>query len=210
MGNSQAQPSIFDITFQLKMTKKQLERQSKKSTADMNKNKALVKKYIEQRDPETARIYAENAIRKKSESLNYLRMAGRIDATISRLESVQQIKTVSKQLGTVVKGMEHAMKSMNLEEISAVMDKFESQFEALDVHSKTLEDGIGATMHTSAPEEQIDSLLQEVGTEHGLDIADMFDDAQVPTAETVAQKPVGALSQKDENALEARLAQLRE
>ena len=120
-------------------------------------------------------------------------------------------------MGSVVKGLDHAMQTMNLEEvccatflarlctntcihmhthartctsygfnlspisqalgfhcfgfcvslcnglkISTVMDKFESQFEELDVHSKTLEDGIGATMHTTAPEEQIDALLQEV------------------------------------------------
>lgn len=200
---------MFDIVFQLKMTKSQLERQSKKAATGIAKNKKLVQKYIAQKDPATARIYAENAIRKKNESLNYLRMAGRLDATISRLESMQQIKSISKQMGSVVKGLDHAMQTMNLEEISTVMDKFESQFEELDVHSKTLEDGIGATMHTTAPEEQIDALLQEVGQEHDLDVAEMFEDTSVPATENKDTKAVGSLSRKEEDALEARLAQLR-
>lgn len=36
----------------------------------------------------------------------------------------------------VTAGLDKAMKSMNLEQISQVMDKFEKQFEDLDVHSK--------------------------------------------------------------------------
>lgn len=38
----------------------------------------------------------------------------------------------------VTAGLDKAMKSMNLEQISQVMDKFEKQFENLDVHSKVI------------------------------------------------------------------------
>ena len=37
-----------------------------------------------------AKIYAQNAIRKKNESLNYLRLGSRLDAVVSRLD--QQAK----------------------------------------------------------------------------------------------------------------------
>lgn len=46
-------------------------------------------------DVERARLYAENAIRKKNESLNYLRMASRIDGASSRVKSAQAMKGVS-------------------------------------------------------------------------------------------------------------------
>lgn len=46
---------------------------------------------------EGARIYAENAIRKKNESLNYLRMAARVDAVASRVQSARMMKDVSEQ-----------------------------------------------------------------------------------------------------------------
>jgi charged multivesicular body protein 1 len=34
-----------------------------------------------------ARIYAENAIRKRSEQMNYLRLASRLDAVVARLDT---------------------------------------------------------------------------------------------------------------------------
>lgn len=45
-----------------------------------------------------ARIYASNAIRKKTESLNLLRLASRIDAVASRVETavtMKQVRTAS-------------------------------------------------------------------------------------------------------------------
>lgn len=36
---------------------------------------------------EGAKIYAQNAIRKKAEALNYLRLASRLDAVVSRLDT---------------------------------------------------------------------------------------------------------------------------
>jgi charged multivesicular body protein 1 len=41
-----------------------------------------------------ARIYASNAIRKKNESLNLLRLASRIDAVASRVETAVTMKQV--------------------------------------------------------------------------------------------------------------------
>lgn len=50
---------------------------------------------LEKGNVEGARIYAENAIRKKNESLNYLRMAARVDAVASRVQSARMMKDVS-------------------------------------------------------------------------------------------------------------------
>ena len=38
-------------------------------------------------------------------------------------------------MGSVVKSLEKAVNSMELQKITEVMDKFESQFEDLDVHT---------------------------------------------------------------------------
>ena len=42
---------------------------------------------------------------------------------------------VSKNMGSVVKALDKAINSMELQKITAVMDKFESQFEGLDVRT---------------------------------------------------------------------------
>ena len=41
-----------------------------------------------------ARVYAENAIRKKNESLNYLRMSSKVDAVSSRVQTAVTMKGV--------------------------------------------------------------------------------------------------------------------
>ena len=53
---------------------------------------------LQQKNTEGARIYAENAIRKKNESLNYLRMASRVDAVASRVQTGVMMKSVSQML----------------------------------------------------------------------------------------------------------------
>lgn len=51
-------------------------------------------KALEQGNKEGARIYAENAIRKKNEGLNYLRMAARVDAVSNRVQTAMMTKEV--------------------------------------------------------------------------------------------------------------------
>lgn len=82
---------------------------------------------------EGARIYAQNAIREKNQSLNFLRLASRIDAVVSRLETAIRMQQVSTAMGQTVKGMANVMTSMELTKISQTMDQFEGQFEDMDV-----------------------------------------------------------------------------
>ena len=49
---------------------------------------------IAQKNIEGARIYAENAIRKKNESLNYLRFAARVDGVASKVQTAVTMKGV--------------------------------------------------------------------------------------------------------------------
>ena len=82
----------------MKFSAKQLEKLSKKAEKDQKKEEAQIKKALEKGDQERARIYAENAIRKKNESLNYLRMSSKIDATASRVQSAVTTKKVTKSM----------------------------------------------------------------------------------------------------------------
>lgn len=67
----------------------------------------------------------------------------------------------------VVKAMDAAMKSMNLEKISNLMDKFEQQFEDLDVQSGVLENAMSQTTTTTVPQNEVESLMQQVADEAG-------------------------------------------
>ncbi|CAG8654801.1 4604_t:CDS:2, partial [Acaulospora colombiana] len=170
------------------LTAKQLSRQAKKASKDEVSEKAKLKKAIQQGNIEGARIYAANAIRKKNESLNLLRLSSRIDAVSSRVQTAVTMQKVTGSMASVVKGMDKAMESMNLEKISMVMDKFEAQFEDLDVQTQYMEGAMGNTTTMSTPQEEVDLLMQQVADEHGLELNQELDSATPSNALATADK----------------------
>eukprot|EP00732_Lithocolla_globosa_P006497 Lithocolla_globosa_v1_NODE_7596_length_927_cov_6.961009.p1 type:complete len:218 gc:universal NODE_7596_length_927_cov_6.961009:274-927(+) len=186
--------------FNLKFTSKQLTKLSQKCTREEKAEKAKLKKAIQLRNPENARIYASNAIRKKNEAINYLRLASRLDAVASKVQTAVTMKSVTKSMSGVVKQMDKAMASMNLEQISLVMEKFEQQFEDLDVQTETMENAMQTTTTLTTPAEDVDSLMSQVAEEHGLDL-DLG----------MASTPVGSstTAEREQDELTERLAKLR-
>lgn len=67
----------------------------------------------------------------------------------------------------VVKAMDSAMRSMNLEKISGLMDKFEKQFEDLDVQTNCMDTAMSQTTTTSVPQNDVDLLMQQAADEAG-------------------------------------------
>ncbi|VDP01644.1 unnamed protein product [Schistosoma margrebowiei] len=57
---------------------------------------------------------------------------------------------------------------MDLEKLEKVMSKFESQFEDLDIRSSTMENSMKNIFTLSAPEDEINSLIKQVGHQIGL------------------------------------------
>ena len=114
-----------------------MSRQAKKAQKDENTEKSRLKKVLtfvysspltlclfvgrhqalQQGNNDGARIYASNAIRKKTESLNLLRLSSRIDAVASRVETAVTMRAVTGNMSSVVRGMDKAMESMNLERV---------------------------------------------------------------------------------------------
>ncbi|KAJ3410327.1 hypothetical protein HDV05_003881 [Chytridiales sp. JEL 0842] len=188
-------------------TAKQLERASKKSQKEETAEKAKVKKAIQQGNIEIAKIHASTAIRKKNESLNYLKLASRVDAAASRVQTAVTMRTLSGQMANVVRGMEKALGSMNLEQISLVMDKFESQFEDLDVQTSVLESSIAQTTSTLTPESQIEELMAKVAEENGLEV--QMEMPSVAASKLPSGKEKSKTKNTEEDELEKRLAMLR-
>jgi charged multivesicular body protein 1 len=86
---------------------------SKKCEKNRAKQLKDVQKAIKQGNKEGAQIYAQNAIREKTQALNYLRLSSRVDAVASRLETAIRTKQISASMQGVVKGMGNALASMD-------------------------------------------------------------------------------------------------
>ena len=81
------------------------------------------------------------------------------------------------------------------------MEKFESQFEDLDVQSSYMENAMGSTTVTATPQDEVDLLMQKVADEAGLEM-----NANLNTAE--APKKIGP-TEVEEDRLGERLRALR-
>lgn len=195
-----------DVLFQLRFSAKQLEKMASKAEKAHTAEKNKIKKAIADKRIDFAQLYAENAIRKKNESLNYLRLASRLDAVQSRVKTAQSMNQITKQMTGVTAGLDKAMKSMNLEQISQVMDKFEKQFEDLDVHSKVMEDSMGSATSMSTPHSQVDALIQQVADENGLEVIAQVDTAPIGDGSLAAQEAAASSADAD---LERRLRAMR-
>ncbi|KAM5535512.1 hypothetical protein V8D89_010849 [Ganoderma adspersum] len=190
--------------FQLKFTAKSLNRQAKKAQKDEGTEKAKLKKALQQGNNDGARIYAANAIRKKTEALNLLRLSSRVDAVASRVETAVTMRQVSGNMASVVKGMDKAMESMNLERISIVMDKFESQFSDLDVQTSYMEETMSNTTAVSTPQDEVDALLKQTAEEANIELQHDLASREAPAIEVPKEK-IG----EEDDMLAARLRALR-
>ncbi|XP_046563319.1 charged multivesicular body protein 1a-like [Haliotis rubra] len=195
-----------DMMFQLKFTTKQLERLAKKAEKDQKIQQNKVKKALQQKNVEGAKIYAENAIRKKNEGLNYLRFAARVDAVASRVQTALTMKEVTKNIAGVSKALDKAMQSMDLAKVEQIMEKFEKQFEDLDVRSSTLENSMGNAMTLTTPEDQVQALIHQVADENGLEMVDQLNDLNPTTASI---RSGASAEQSKEDDLSRRLQALR-
>lgn len=183
-------------------TSKQLNKQALKTKNEMEKDKKRVKKEIQLGNNDIARLYAQSAIRKQTERMNLLQLAARIDTVASRVQTAVTMRQVTGNMATVVKGMDVAMAKMNPEQISLVMDKFESQFEDLDATASYYENATVGASAVSVPQDEVDVLMQSIADEAGLELQHEMD------ANTPQRTELTSTEQVEDN-LNERLRALR-
>jgi len=205
LDTSTAMSNLEKTLFQLKFTAKTLNKQSTRALKDEKTEKNKLKKALQQGNTDGARIYAANAIRKKNEALSLLRLSSRIDAVASRVETAVTMRSVTGNMTSVVRGMDRAMESMNLERISVVMDKFESQFADLDVQTSYMEDTMQSTTAVSTPQDQIDLLMKQMADEANIELQHELGERALPDLNAAEKSKVG---EEDVN-LTQRLRALR-
>ncbi|KAJ2005099.1 hypothetical protein GGI02_002000 [Coemansia sp. RSA 2322] len=168
------------------MLARQATKCKKKETEERNK----LKKHIEAGNGELARLHAANAIRKKNEALNLLKLSSRVDAVASRVQTAITMRQVTGTMASVVRGIDQTMENMNLEQISMVMDRFEAQFEDLDVQTGYMEGAIGGATTLSMPQEEIDLLMHQVADESGLELGEGMQELPASPREEVGEEAV--------------------
>ena len=208
MGNK---VSLDEQIFNLRFQAKQLERRYEKYEKESRKKKKKIKEYLAKGNKEMAREYAQQAIAQHNSGMTFLKLASKLDAVRSRMESAKASKQMVPMMAQTVASMDVALQQMDVVKITSTMDKFEEQFGELDVRSGYMNQAMGSATAAMTPEDDIDSLMQQVADEHGLTLAQEIDAAGlVPTTITSGTQREGIQSEAQaEAALEEDLAKLR-
>ena len=149
-----------------------------------------------------------------------------MDAVASRVETAVTMRQMTGNMASVVKGMDKAMDSMNLErvclprhavhlfvkphplvvQISLVMDKFEQQFSDLDVQTSYMEEAMSNTTAVSTPQDEIDTLMRQAAEEANIELQHDLASKDVASVPEIAPKET--IGEEDDR-LAARLRALR-
>ncbi|CCH62586.1 hypothetical protein TBLA_0H03050 [Henningerozyma blattae CBS 6284] len=203
--------TLENTLFQLKFTSKQLQKQalkaSKEETKETNKLKKILQNSNNDDNQEIAKIYASNAIRKKNERLQLLKLSSRIDSVASRVQTAVTMRQVSNSMNQVCIGMDRALKTMNLQQITMIMDKFDTQFEDLDTSVNVYEDMGTNTDAIVVDNDKVDELMNKVADENGIELRQSARVDTLPEIKNDSNKV--QVSDEKEDKLAERLRALR-
>jgi charged multivesicular body protein 1 len=89
-----ASDKMFDMIFEFRMMSKSFKKESDKCNNAETHCILKVKDSIEKNMPETAKIHAADAIRKKTEAKRYLLLSSKLEAVQQRLQTAYQTQRV--------------------------------------------------------------------------------------------------------------------
>mmetsp|Transcript_12622 Transcript_12622/g.16325 ORF Transcript_12622/g.16325 Transcript_12622/m.16325 type:complete len:203 (-) Transcript_12622:1020-1628(-) len=171
-----AQKKLEKAEFDLKMAHKMMKREAKKRLAENGKSKKQVEKYMKMGQMDTARIYAESAIRQYSEHQNYTIMAARLDAVAQKVRQARATGQLSKSMQKVVNGISSVVNSMNVEKLTKTMEQFEEDNLTLEVRTEYMDASISNTVQGQTPQANVNELMQQIGDNIGLDVSAQLED----------------------------------
>lgn len=202
---------LCDIKFELKLRSKQLTREAARCEKEQKKEQDKSKRAMMKNNMEEARIFCDNAIRKKKEGLAHLRLSARMDAMCSRLDSAIKTKILTKNMSQIVRSMNDILKTSDPITISCHMDTFEKQFEDMDVLSSKMMNSIGNSVASMTPQEEVNQLMSQVADEHGIDIRQYLNEqlSVNPNAITQTNEAQNSTIVKDDDELEKKFAMLK-
>lgn len=203
--------SMQEVIFKMRYSSKTLGRQASKSEKQIAVEERKAKEALQKNNYAGARIYAENAIRYRSEALGYLKLQSQLEAVSAKLQSQQVRAQVSDDMKKVTQNLSDALDGMNMAELGMTMEKFVKQSDDLDLQTKYMDSAIGESTSSATPQDQVDSLLSQIADANNLEFNDKMTDATTPTGQPIRpqqqQMGTGAHQQVD-SSLEARLAAL--
>lgn len=118
-----------------------------------------------------ASMHCQNAVRKRNEQKNLLKLSSQVGSMASRVQSAMMMRQVTANMSNTVRSMDSLMKSMNLEKMTAIMDQFESQNQDMDVLANHYDTVTTSATATTVPQDEVNSMMKQLADQAGIEIA---------------------------------------
>lgn len=143
MGNDQPkqQPKkdFNTIIFQMKMSAKRFERESRKAQKEKEKNLKKAEKCLRKGDESGARLYTGNAQNNINDYKKYLTMSSKLDAMAGKIKSNHNSAEIMKHISNdVTPQLVKESDSMDLKSLVQNFDTFQDAFDKMSVNANIM------------------------------------------------------------------------
>lgn len=170
------QDVLFETIFEFKMQAKQLAKESKKADREKEVMVEKIKQAFSNNKPEAAKLYAQDAIRKRNEAIKYEQLSLKLEAVHSKLKSAYQAQKLNDNINGMVSQMAGAVKTMDLEKISENMSNFEKIFDDLDANTQLMDKAMENIDAGSYEDQDVNTLIMQVAQANNIELAESFND----------------------------------
>ena len=117
---------------------------------------------------EIARTYASNAIRKKNEAIQYIKLASRLDATISRLNQQGTLTQVNASTESITKSINKVLSKVDADKLLTNMTDFGEAMEQLETATSSMERAMGDQAARLDDQKDVDELLRQLEDDNAM------------------------------------------
>ena len=168
MGGKTQKVDLTDVAIELKMQSKMMMKQAEKQAAEEKQMRKKCLDYMNKGDPDSAKMFAEGAIKAKKESLNVRRFGVKMAALSQKVESAARTQQMSETMKNTMPLMQKAMKQMEKSGIANSVTDFEKIFEDMEVKTGEMDAALDNIYSTSIDQTEVSQLMQQVQEEAGM------------------------------------------
>lgn len=169
MGNESS--NMEQSLVRLQMASETMKRKSQQAKKQQRLEDKQAAAAMAAEEHEIAVIHAENAIRCKNLTVTYLRLSARLGAIANKVDTAIEMHQVTNTMCSIVGGLEEALQTMNIQRVSAIMDRFNEQFAELDEQARVMDTAMQSTTSSTAPSSEIEAYMQQLAEANGIQVA---------------------------------------
>ncbi|CBH17223.1 vesicular protein trafficking mediator, putative [Trypanosoma brucei gambiense DAL972] len=172
--NDMSTTNPLDVVLNMRLAVKELTNSAAASDKASEREKIKAKKALNKDNIEAARVYAENAIRKKDEGTSYLRLASRVDAAAERIQSAMQMHAMTRSLEKAICGISKVLHSLDPVQITTAMDAFERHVDTVAVNANAMDGTFERSRASAVPAAEVESFLEQITPDNEIDISEQI------------------------------------